>query len=147
MLDVLDSENVELYAISVDNEDAIPAVEQDATSNQYHVLVFTDENLAKKYCYLKKPEFMDRIYILDRHYREDKLVQTGLIRIARVCLNRYPQVTGVIFDHPGVLGQIVHVANMRDIAATATRAISKQRAHSEDLVSYLANLNKEEYGE
>lgn len=137
------SEQTVLYAISVNDTEGIPAVEQDLTTNEYNLLVFTSKEAAQRYCYLRKASLVHNIYQLDKATHKGKLLQTGLMRIARICLNRYQQITGVIFDHPGVSTQEVEYATIKDIVASAKKQIPKSKAYAENLVDYLSAIDDE----
>ena len=91
-----------LYALNEHSETGIPAVELDANLGSKVVLLFTSQDNARKYCYLRRPRASNSIIELTRKVIENRgVVQTGLIRVARTLYQGYPDITHFVIDHPG----------------------------------------------
>jgi hypothetical protein len=140
----LNFSSMELYAINVGNSDGIPAVEQDMTTGQYNLLVFTSEEAARRYCYLQQPKQVDSIYRMERRRKDGNYLQSGLLRVARTCLSNYKQVSGVIFDHPGGPGLPVTYATIEAVASSVKRLVPKEKVKNGDLVDYLMQADYED---
>lgn len=93
-----------LYAIDERSNIGIPAVQLDTATGARVVLIFTSKDAAKKYCYLRNPDAVSNIFELTRRTLDGEIVQTGLIKIARVLYRDYPEVSSFVIDHPGTKG-------------------------------------------
>lgn len=119
--------NGPLFAIHERSEEGIPAVEFDGQTGKYVVLVFTSEESAKKYCWLRKPAMANWIFELPRRVNPTtrEVQQVGLIRIARKCHLSHPEVSHVVFDHPGTQGP-AHYATIDDLALLNRRVVPRE---------------------
>jgi hypothetical protein len=140
--ETMNLDNLEFYAIKVGQEDGIPAVEQDLSTGQYNVLIFTSYESASKYCYLRKPTHKDNIYKLDKKTENKRIIQTGLLRIARKCCVDYKYIGGVVFDHPGVSGKDTIYATMQAVALAARRLVPKESTNN--IFEFLARADAED---
>lgn len=140
----LDLDKLVFYGITSGDPDGIPAVELDITSNEYNILLFTSEEAANLYCLRKSPENVSNIYRLEKRNLGDKVLQASLVRITRVCKLRYPQITGIIFDHPGHINNKVNYCSMSEIITAMNTVAPKKEMSISDFVSKVQEDDSEE---
>jgi hypothetical protein len=132
---------IELYAMSVRDDDGIPAIELDLTTSEYNLLLFTSEEAVRRYCMLQKPSQIEKIYKLPRKETDDgKIHQVGLIRLARICKLRYKQITGIVFDHPGHTKTIVKYATIDSVINSNITIAPKNK----NIIDFLLQAEKED---
>jgi len=134
-------DDLDLFALSVGDRDGIPAVELDITSNEYNILLFTSREAAKRYCLIKKPDQIENIYQLEKRTQGGKTVQSSLIRVTRVCMLRYKQITGIIFDHPGHTKQEVRYASIESIVNASKIRLPKD---NKSIMDFLAQAEHDD---
>lgn len=134
-------DELNLFALNVGDRDGIPAVELDITTNEYNILLFTSMEAARRYCLNKKPDQIESIYQLEKRAQGGKMIQSSLIRVTRVCMLRYAQITGIIFDHPGHNKSEVRYATIESIVnASKIRAPKDNKS----LMDFLAQAEKDD---
>ena len=134
-------DELDLFAINVGDPDGLPAVALDITTNEYNILLFTSQEAAKRYCKLQKPDQIESIYQLEKRSQGGNVAQTSLIRITRVCMLRYKQITGIIFDHPGHIKQDVRYASIESIVNASKLRVPKS---NKSILDFLAQAEKDD---
>lgn len=108
-----------LFAIDERSNNGIPAVELNMSlgpAAERVVLIFTSRTAAERYCRLKRPAAAANIFEFTRKSLEGRgVVQTGLIKVARVIRRDHPEITGFVLDHPGTRGP-AHYLSVDDVA-------------------------------
>ena len=88
------------YAINAGSPDGIPSVEMNQATGKLQVLIFTSKESARRYCYLKRQGLEAYIIELDKTTFRGKVLQSGLVRMAKLIVKKYPQITQFILDPP-----------------------------------------------
>jgi hypothetical protein len=103
------------YYIPTDNPDGIPAVEQDFTTHDYNILLFTSEQNATRYAKLKAPYASEHVRVFSQQKIGGQVRQIGLLRVLNICKSSYPKITGVIFDHPGTINSQIYYSPLVEL--------------------------------
>jgi hypothetical protein len=127
------------FIIRTDSKDGIPVLEQEISTGNYNVLVFTSEETAKQYCYQRCPGLTENVLRLDKKFVGNDMQQIGLIRLARHVGINYKSITGFIFDHPGMPGATVEYATVEAVAHLLSNLTkeTEPKKYANELLSYL----------
>lgn len=104
-----------VFAINERSPSGIPAVELDTTTGTHVVLIFTSREAASKWCYLHRPDANDNIFEFTRKTVDGKIVQSGLIKVARSLMRGHPEIQYFVINHPGSRGVASYIS-VEDVA-------------------------------
>jgi len=133
-------ENSDFFAINVGDSEGFPAIEFDITNGFSVILIFSSIENAKHFLYLRNPELIKNIFQLNKVVYGNKIIQAGLLRIARLAC-KHKNVKYFVFDSPGCVGEAQYVTP-HAILNIGRRIKDKQEGRStnqNELFSFLEN--------
>jgi len=143
----LDLSALHFWAINERNDIGIPAVEQDTSTGNYNVLIWTSKESALKYCWVKKPDAAHLIYPLHRRTRRladgtSEVIQAGLIKIARhIMTGKHREITHFVIDNPGTAtGRALYLL-VEDMAYLGRKPLPQNVRSARDLKNFLDTID------